>query len=505
MSHGIALTPNSPITIGSTIANVNCYVLDENQRQVPMGVSGEFYLGGVCVSPGYINLPELTRDRFVLDPYSRRPGTMYRTGDVGRLLPNGQFEILGRMDSQVKLKGYRIELDEVANAMMLHPDVISACVIVQDKSHLVGYFTPATVNVESLRKTVVDRLPVYMVPAMWTGLDEMPQNSNGKINTKALALLKAVVELEAMQTHEEAKLAQVIASVLEVDVAEIGRRSSFVALGGDSITAIYLAAELKKIGWRVSVGDILQSTQLCDLALTATEQAHIPAVEWSDVPLPSQVSQDITTAWPEHEAAYATTPEQSFLLSSSIENPSRWILQVPFVDLDASRLVTAYARISEHCEALRTTFILASDNTNYHVVNPASCVEVRCEHKATSLTEFLALDKARAFQATDATFARFTVVSVPHAESIGVLTIHHALYDGWSISLLLSDLMDAYHDRPIPQRPSFRPVIHYVQAQDPSKTVAFWTEKQRQLVQVTLRCSLPLPCPAYYPPFNLSE
>ncbi|RHZ27352.1 hypothetical protein DYB26_016060, partial [Aphanomyces astaci] len=304
-THIVRMTKASDVTIGKPISNASCHILDAAMRHVPLGVVGEIYLGGVGVSPGYINLPELTRDRFLKDPFTNDSGMMYRTGDLGRLLPNGQFEILGRMDSQVKLKGYRIELDEVANAMMHHPDVVSAAVVVKDKSHLVGYFTPATVNVEGLRQTVADLLPVYMVPAIWVGLDMLPHNCNGKVDKLALAALEATLIMEPMQTELEIELAAIISTVLKINQCEIGRQSSFVALGGDSITAIYLAAALKQRGWRVSVRDILASGRLCDLATEAKSQPplHLPVV--SDVALSTEVIQEITSLWPTYESAFA--------------------------------------------------------------------------------------------------------------------------------------------------------------------------------------------------------
>ncbi|KAF0704148.1 hypothetical protein As57867_007394, partial [Aphanomyces stellatus] len=191
MTHFVELLPMNPITIGKPFANINCYILDSNNCVVPVGTIGEVYLGGICVSPGYINLPDQTSQRFLNDPFVGS-GRMYRTGDLGRLLPNGDFEILGRQDSQVKLKGYRIELEEVAEAMMQHPLVISAAAIVKDNSHLVGYFSPATVSADELQEIVAGLLPVYMVPAVWVGLDTMPQNSNGKIDKNALEKLDIV-------------------------------------------------------------------------------------------------------------------------------------------------------------------------------------------------------------------------------------------------------------------------------------------------------------------------
>ncbi|KAG9415665.1 hypothetical protein AC1031_000048 [Aphanomyces cochlioides] len=139
------------VPIGCPIQNVNCYILDSEMRVVPTGCIGELYLGGICPSPGYINLPKLTEEHFMNDPFSKNDGRMYRTGDLGRLLHNGVVEVLGRKDSQVKLKGYRIELEEISNVTCIieHPHITSAAVIVKDKSHLVAYYTPKWIDPEN--------------------------------------------------------------------------------------------------------------------------------------------------------------------------------------------------------------------------------------------------------------------------------------------------------------------------------------------------------------------
>ncbi|KAF0709839.1 hypothetical protein As57867_005722, partial [Aphanomyces stellatus] len=248
LTHYQKMNANCQITIGSPIANVNSYILDESQGQVPLGVIGELYLGGICVSPGYINLADETSERFLPDPFSPTRGQMFRTGDLARLLPNGHFEILGRQDSQVKLKGYRIELDEVANAMKCHPRVVAAAAIVKSKSHLVGYYTPASINISELQEVVASHLPVYMVPVAWVGLDEMPQNTNGKIDKKALEAFDVMVETEELETDTEKRMAAVWATVLNIDVAEIGRQTSFFSVGGDSLSVIKVVAACKEVG-----------------------------------------------------------------------------------------------------------------------------------------------------------------------------------------------------------------------------------------------------------------
>ncbi|CAK4590794.1 unnamed protein product, partial [Aphanomyces euteiches] len=219
---------------------------------VPIGEVGEIYMGGMCVSPGYINLPEQTAERFLDDPFVSGGGRMFRTGDYGRLLPNGNFEIHGRKDSQVKLKGYRIELDEIGEAMMRHPQVTAAAAIVKDKTHLVGYFTPMTVDLECLSNVVASFVPAYMVPSVWIALESMPQNANGKIDRRALEKLDISDEVEAPVSNAELLLARIWAEVLCIEIAQIGRQASFFALGGDSLSVIKVVQKYRELGLEVS-------------------------------------------------------------------------------------------------------------------------------------------------------------------------------------------------------------------------------------------------------------
>ena len=171
--------------------------------RVPLGVVGEMCIGGIGVSPGYINLPDLTRERFVADPFVPG-GRMFRTGDLGRLLPSGDFEILGRRDDQVKLKGYRIELDEVAAALMKHPRVTAAAAVVKDKTHLVGFVVPQDIDADELRDVAAAVLPAYMVPAVFVAMAEFPMNANGKADKDQLVRFGTKwLDLEAQALRDD--------------------------------------------------------------------------------------------------------------------------------------------------------------------------------------------------------------------------------------------------------------------------------------------------------------
>ncbi|CAK5172935.1 unnamed protein product [Aphanomyces euteiches] len=269
-THEHQLWTGLPVSIGLPMQNVACYILNSNKHQVPVGVVGEIYLGGICVSHGYINLPDQTAERFLEDPFVSG-GRMFKSGDYGRLLPIGCFEVHGRMVNQVKLKGYRIELEEISEAMMRHPDVTAAAAIVKDKTHIVSYFTPSTVNVDELRRLVSTYLPVYMVSAVWVPLESMPQSTSGKTDRLALEAMDVVVEVASLETESQKRMAQVWAQVLNVDTCEIGRKTSFFALGGDSISAIRLVASAKRSGFLLTSHLIMANSTLESMVMVAKE------------------------------------------------------------------------------------------------------------------------------------------------------------------------------------------------------------------------------------------
>ncbi|KAF0685270.1 hypothetical protein As57867_022729, partial [Aphanomyces stellatus] len=479
ITHFVELQLDTPVTIGRPLVNITCYVLDDNQNPVPVGVVGEIYLGGDCVSPGYINLADQTSERFTTDPFAPTGGRMYRSGDFGRLLPTGDFEILGRRDSQVKLKGYRIELDEVAEAMMQHPEIVSAAAIVKDKTHLVGYFTPANVNVEELQEAVVAQLPVYMVPAVWVGLDVMPQNANGKIDKKALQALDVVLEVDALQTDAEKLMASVWAEVLQVDECDIGRHTSFFALGGDSISVIKIVAALKKLELTMSAAQLLKESVLWRVASVVSKQSH--EISWKSLTVPQDVVETVAHEWTatldlNEYIVYPVTSLQAGMVYATVNDKEAYIMQTTMKlsdEVDMDRLADAFHTLVARHETLRTTFVTSSSGIYQvirrdidHLVVPTVC--------ATNLNEFLKTDLARGFAIGDKYFVRFGTVVTADAQRFAVLTIHHALYDGWALSMVMEDFFQILEGKALVHRPNFRNVVDYIEAQDKVATETFW-------------------------------
>ncbi|KAL2912491.1 hypothetical protein HK105_207980 [Polyrhizophydium stewartii] len=471
------------VVLGAVLPNCSSYILDTNLRIVPIGVVGEVHTGGPSISRGYINLPDLTEQRFVPDPFSPESGArMFRTGDLGRLLPDGNFEILGRMDDQVKLKGYRIELDEVAAAMMRHPRVSAAAAVVKDKTHLVGFVVPADIDHDELRDVVAAALPAYMVPAVFVGLAVMPTNTNGKTDKKALAAMHIEIAVDALQTDTERALAAVWSQVLGVQAADIGRATSFFALGGDSISAIKAAAAMQRAGISITVPQLFKAQTVARVAALADVAAHDgqrTATEWPVAVLSNETLAELAAAG-DFVDAYPATPLQAGMVAATMQDARAYINQVPLrathtVSLESLR--GALRAVVQHHAILRTSFVSTVAGGIVQVVG-ASADAAECVAVAAPLAQHLAADMARGFSLADASWIRAALVCDPAGSAQHVVvTIHHALYDGWSLPMIMRDLVAALDGHTLEPRPAFRTVVDFIAAQDATATEAFWTQQ----------------------------
>jgi len=218
-----------PIMIGRPVANTRCYILDQRQQPVPIGVPGELYLGGDGLARGYLNQPEMTEERFVNDPFRESAARMYRTGDLARYRADGNIECLGRLDRQVKIHGYRIELGEIELALKELPEVEQAVVLARDGSlggkRLIAFLvlkTAATLEASNVRRRLRQSLPDYMVPSAFQFLERLPISPNGKIDNEGLLALEfSKPQLPSANTFDaphnpiEEVLARIWADVLE--------------------------------------------------------------------------------------------------------------------------------------------------------------------------------------------------------------------------------------------------------------------------------------------------
>ncbi|HKN51283.1 MAG TPA: amino acid adenylation domain-containing protein, partial [Amycolatopsis sp.] len=270
------MTGNVPdrIPIGSPLDGMRVYVVDANLCLVPPGSPGELCIAGAGMARGYHRRPGLTADRFVLDPFGPPGERMYRTGDVVRWNADGELEFLGRVDDQVKLRGFRIEPGEVEAVLARHPDVAQAAVVVREDhpggKQLVAYVVSGA-DTGALRSFLARTLPDYMIPAVFVSMDRFPLNRNGKLDRRALPA--PVVQTNghvAPGTATEQTLAEIWAEVLDAD--RVGTEDNFFMLGGDSLRSLAIAAKASAaFGVRLTPADVLTARTVAGLAGTVEE------------------------------------------------------------------------------------------------------------------------------------------------------------------------------------------------------------------------------------------
>jgi len=231
------------------------YILDADSRLVSIGVPGELYIGGNGVARGYWRRPELTETRFVADPFDTKPGRrMYRTGDLARYRRDGQIQLIGRTDHQIKLRGHRIELGEIETVIGRHPEVLQAVVALHGQgsdAQIIAYVKQSTgqVDATTLRAWLQAQLPEYMVPSAFLPISEIPLTPNGKVDRKRLPQPKGATRESSTakvnpRSRVEEQLAKVWSDVLGVD--RVGVRDNFFDLGGHSLLLIRVHARLKQ-------------------------------------------------------------------------------------------------------------------------------------------------------------------------------------------------------------------------------------------------------------------
>jgi surfactin family lipopeptide synthetase A len=265
------------VPIGKPIWNTQLYITGSHGELVPAGVMGEINIAGDGLARGYLNNEKLTTEKFVSNPFT--PGKkMYKTGDQGRWLADGNIEFIGRKDDQVKIRGYRIELGEIETILLEHEAIDAATVITragsQGDKELIAYIVSSEVmNVPALRTYLGSRLPSYMVPAQFVQIAAMPLTASGKVDRKQLpdaqgTAMSAAVDYVAPTNEIEEQLVTVYQEVLRREL--VGMRDDFFALGGDSIKSIQVTSRLKQQGYFVTIQDILLHPVVENLAKYVT-------------------------------------------------------------------------------------------------------------------------------------------------------------------------------------------------------------------------------------------
>ncbi|MFK4067123.1 amino acid adenylation domain-containing protein [Streptomyces sp. NPDC029674] len=275
-----------PLPIGRPDPNVRAYVLDGGLQPAGVGVTGELYLGGPSLARGYLGRPGLTSERFVADPFGPPGERMYRTGDLVRWRPDGQLVFLGRVDHQVKVRGFRVELGEIESTLTGHPDV-RACAVIVREGRLVGYVIPtdgADLDTARVREFLAAELPDHMVPTALVPIDRLPLSPSGKLDPTALpAPETAATARREPATEAEAVLLGVFRDVLGTEA--IGPDDDFFAIGGDSIVSLQVVSRARRQGLGLTARDVFEGATVAGIAARARALDGGAAPATGDAPL----------------------------------------------------------------------------------------------------------------------------------------------------------------------------------------------------------------------------
>lgn len=447
--------PGARVPIGHALAGVSTLVLDGRLQPVPAGEAGELCIGGAHLARGYLGAPTATAARFVPDPQASDPGArLYRTGDRVRLLPAGALEFLGRIDDQTKVRGFRVEPEQVEVLLRETLDLREAAVVARPDptgSHqLVAYVVPkaqTTPTLDALRSACAGALPAYMVPAAFVVLERLPRLPNGKLDRAALPLperrhLTAANTLPPRDMTERA-LAAAWCEVL--GLVSVGVHDDFLALGGHSLLAMRLAARLREtLGCELSAADVLEARTIAQLAerlAAGGRQAPPPppplVPAHRDRPLPLSFQQE--AVWFLSELSRG-----NFAYNAQVGVR----LQGP---LDPHALEQAYTAIVSRHESWRTTFHVHGGKPVQVVHAPApqsiAMVEVPPLPPAQRLAwidAWVHAEAQRPFDFEVWPLARWTLLRLEAQEHLLVIVEHHFIHDGWSLAHLLRDLNTGY-------------------------------------------------------------
>jgi amino acid adenylation domain-containing protein/non-ribosomal peptide synthase protein (TIGR01720 family) len=421
--------------LGKPIGNVKTYILDPHHNILPIGVVGEICIAGNGLARGYLNKPDLTAEKFIPNPFNAAE-RIYKSGDLGRFLPDGSIEFIGRTDNQVKIRGYRMELGEIENALQSHPDIDSAVVTVitakGGEKELVAYLTGKKVlNTTSLKRDLNKVLPAYMLPAHFVQLETFPLTSNGKVDKKklpephALAMTTGTAYV-APGNEAERLLVAVFEETLKKQ--NIGIEDDFFVLGGDSIKSIQIVSRLKQRGYSLTIRDILLYPVIKNLAerIQLTGRAIDQGIVEGIIPL---------------------SPIQASFFQSNLTDLHHFnqsVLLYSRTPLSETGIKAAIDKIVLHHDALRMVY----DQTEGEWIQKNKGAEQRYSFEIFEATDDAAMLAHCERIQSGISLQNGPLVNVAlFRGSTGdrlLLVIHHLVIDGVSWRILLEDLSTLY-------------------------------------------------------------
>jgi amino acid adenylation domain-containing protein len=502
LNFGRSLTPSSnPRVVGRPKDTTSVFILSPGTDCLaPIGIPGEICLAGPQLGSGYLKRHEHTAKSFIQNPFGE--GKLYRTGDIGLQHPNGDIEILGRKDFQVKIAGQRVELKEIGAVLNDHPHVSAVAVIaaeIDGIKSLVAAIVPSrdiewSLLLAELRRKLKTSLPAYMHPSYWLPYENMPQNQNDKTDVRSIqrraqeqgraGLLKLMRGFQqpltqAPMTSTELILRNTWAQILNIEPESIQKQDTFANLGGNSMQAIRVVVEIRKAGLLLELSDIFSGQCISELALhvviSLQPTEDLKPYGLLDEPFRSSLIRDGGV-----DDAYPLTPLQESLVAATLTGNTNYIYQRVFNvgHLELHRLKAAFATVFHKRDIYRTTFQEIEGHLVQIVRND---MELPWIETNQGLEDYKREDLVRGV-ALGSSFFRVAVLQQTYL----VVTMHHALFDFWSHKFLYQDVSALYQSEKLPERPLFRNFVGLLQRLDQSKQQGFWSEYLSAAEKTTL-------------------
>ncbi|MDO6434612.1 amino acid adenylation domain-containing protein [Flavitalea sp. BT771] len=485
-THGREI-PASNVPIGIPIPNVLLYILDDCLQLTPTGIEGDLHIGGVGLARGYLHNPALTKEKFIADPF-REGGRIYRTGDRARWLPDGNIEFIGRKDEQVKIRGYRIEAGEIEVALQGHASIDTAFVMARTnalgENELIAYVVcHEALNRSSIRSHIGKTLPSYMIPAHIVPIDAIPMTAHGKVDRTRLPEPDRTGRPQegkylAPRTPTEEKVVKIWEDILCRE--KIGVLDDYFELGGNSLKAMQVAKKvIEEMGVSLSVKTIFSQNTVEHIS------AHID--DLLAAPQPSPSFQEQLPSVEEYLASY----NQLLYCSPLYTGGSMVILTHEQDRMDQGHLQMALHRLLERHEILRTTFFRAGDRI-YQRIQPPGAVKIDLPPLTTISREDwnTVVEQHRALDTDifDTTLFSVKIYQVKNEGYAILISIHHALIDGYSHGILQEELKALYEAaaggdhtplKPLPfQYRDFSQRQHaFLETEEGSRYRAYWMKK----------------------------
>jgi amino acid adenylation domain-containing protein len=460
--------------IGKPIPSLTCYVLDRCCNLLPPGIPGELFVGGAGVSRGYLNRSELTAERFIANPF-REGEKLYRSGDLARILENGDIEYLGRIDSQVKIRGHRIEPAEIENVLQQVPGIETAIVVpkpgLYGEKELIAYILGTAGVTKGIRSQLVKELPAYMIPAYFVQVDAFPVTLNGKIDKKRLPdPEELIMPVNNEHVPPRNELEHTLVTITEEVIGRkgIGIKDNFFAAGGDSIKAITFVVRIKKrLGYKIGIKHLYDYPvieELSDylvglngknagsdvyeyLALGHTEIARIKTL------VEEEEQDQLKKVLPAgYEDIYPIVPIEQGMIFSSLMNPRdpvyydqfSFIIRIADIELFKEGL---YRLLHRH-PILRTRYYLRSFSRPVKIVMPEmelpltmeDLSAITGEEKVQRIKKYVEDDLGVRLTFDDEILWRINLFKLGDDKYYVTYSFHHAMLDGWSISVIKTEI-----------------------------------------------------------------